>query len=46
MPTASYAGTEVTVSDEGFFTDPAQWAEAMEPEIAGQEGIPELTDRH
>ena len=46
MPTASYACTEVTVNDEGFFTDPAQWAEAMAPEIAGQEGIPKLTDRH
>jgi dissimilatory sulfite reductase related protein len=35
-----------TVSDEGFFTDPGQWAEAMAPEIARQEGIAELTDRH
>jgi tRNA 2-thiouridine synthesizing protein E len=46
MPTASYAGTEVTVNDEGFFTNPAQWTEAMAPEIASKEGIGELTDRH
>jgi tRNA 2-thiouridine synthesizing protein E len=46
MPTASYAGTEVTVNDEGFFADPGQWTEAMAPEIAGREGITELTDRH
>jgi len=46
MPTASYAGTEVTVNDEGFFTDSAKWTEAMAPEIASHEGIGELTDRH
>ena len=46
MPTASYAGTDVTVSDEGFFTDPAEWTETMAPEIASEEGIGELTDRH
>jgi dissimilatory sulfite reductase related protein len=46
MPTATYAGTEVAVNDEGFFTDPAQWTEDMAPRIARQEGIAELTDRH
>jgi dissimilatory sulfite reductase related protein len=46
MPTATYAGTEVTVNDEGFFTDPRQWAEDMAPQIACQEGLTELTDRH
>jgi TusE/DsrC/DsvC family sulfur relay protein len=45
MPTTTYAGTEVTVNDEGFFTDPAQWSEDMAPQIARAEGI-ELTDRH
>jgi tRNA 2-thiouridine synthesizing protein E len=45
MPTTTYAGTEVTVNDEGFFTDPAQWTEDMAPQIAAAEGI-ELTDRH
>ena len=46
MPTVTYAGTQVTVNDEGFFTDPAQWREDMAPLIARQEGITELTDRH
>ena len=45
MPTTTYAGTEVIVNDEGFFTDPSQWREDMAPQIAGQESI-ELTDRH
>jgi tRNA 2-thiouridine synthesizing protein E len=45
MPATTYAGTEVAVNDEGFFTDPAQWREDMAPGIASAEGI-ELTDRH
>ena len=46
MSTVTYAGTEVTVNDEGFFADPRQWLEEMAPMIARQEGIPELTERH
>ena len=46
MPVATYAGRTVTVNEEGFFEDPAQWTEAMAPEIARGEGIDELTDRH
>jgi len=46
MPTVTYAGTQVAVNDEGFFTDPAQWREEMAPLIARQEGITELTERH
>ena len=46
MLTATYANTEVTINDEGFFEDPAQWTEAMASEIAQGEGIGELTDRH
>jgi dissimilatory sulfite reductase related protein len=46
MPTATYAGREVAVNDEGFFTDPAQWTADMAPEVARGEGIAELTDRH
>jgi tRNA 2-thiouridine synthesizing protein E len=46
MPTVSYAGTEVTVNDEGFFTDPDQWREGMAPEIARAAGIYPLTDQH
>ena len=46
MPTATYDHTDVTVNDEGFFTDPGQWTPEMAPEIARQAGIPELTARH
>jgi len=46
MPTITYAGTAVTVNDEGFFTDPAQWREVMAPLIARQEGIGQLSERH
>ena len=46
MTTVIYAGTEVTVNDEGFFTDAAQWRAEMAPLIARQEGIAELGERH
>lgn len=46
MSTVTYAGTAVTVNDEGFFDDPGRWTEDMAPEIARAEGITELTDRH
>jgi TusE/DsrC/DsvC family sulfur relay protein len=46
MPTATYAGHDVPVNDEGFFTDPAAWTEEMAPQIAKAEGIDELTPRH
>jgi tRNA 2-thiouridine synthesizing protein E len=46
MPTVVYAGTEVAVTDEGFFVDPAKWTEQMAPEIARAEGIAELSSRH
>ncbi len=31
---------------EGFFVHPEQWTEEMAPEIARENGIPELSDRH
>ena len=34
MPTATYAGHDVAVNDEGFLTDPSQWTEEMAPQIA------------
>ena len=45
MPTATYAGTTVTVNDEGFFVDPDAWR-SHGAEIAAQEGIDELTEPH
>ena len=46
MPTATYAGTTVTVNEQGFFLDPDQWREDMASEIAHEAGIDALTDRH
>ena len=46
MTTTAIAGVEVDRNDEGFFTDPDQWTEAMAPELAWAEGIEELTDDH
>ncbi|HYJ73841.1 MAG TPA: TusE/DsrC/DsvC family sulfur relay protein [Actinomycetota bacterium] len=46
MPTTTLAGAVVDRNDEGFFTDPDQWTEAMAPELAAAEGISELTEDH
>jgi tRNA 2-thiouridine synthesizing protein E len=46
MTSAIVAGQTVELNDEGFFVDPDTWTETMAPEIAAQEGIDELTDRH
>lgn len=46
MTTQTLGGVEVDRNDEGFFTDPTQWTEAMAPELAASEGIDELTDAH
>jgi len=46
MPTTTLAGAAIDRNDEGFFTDPDQWTEAMVPELAAAEGITELTEDH
>jgi tRNA 2-thiouridine synthesizing protein E len=46
MPVKVYAGTEVTVSDDGFFADPQQWREEMAPQIGQEAGIGTLTEQH
>lgn len=46
MPVVTYAGKQVEVDAEGFFTRPEEWSEDMAPDIARHEGIAELTDRH
>jgi tRNA 2-thiouridine synthesizing protein E len=46
MSTATLAGVEVQVNDEGFFVDPQQWTRDMAMELARQDGIDPLTDKH
>ncbi len=46
MTTQTVAGVSVDRNDEGFFTDPSQWTEAMAPELAAAEAIDELTEDH
>jgi tRNA 2-thiouridine synthesizing protein E len=46
MSTKVYAGTEVTINDDGFFADAQQWREEMAPEIAREAGIGTLTPQH
>ncbi len=46
MLTRVYAGTEVTIDEEGFFDDPRQWREDMAAQIAQENGIGPLTPQH
>lgn len=40
------AGRQVATDPEGFLLDYHQWNEQLAREIARENGIPELTDRH
>jgi TusE/DsrC/DsvC family sulfur relay protein len=40
------ADTSVDVDAEGFLTDPGQWNEQLAEEIARENGVAELTERH
>jgi TusE/DsrC/DsvC family sulfur relay protein len=46
MSTVTLAGSAVEVDSEGFLTDPQQWNEQMATQIARDNGIDQLTDRH
>lgn len=46
MPTTTIAGVTIDRNDEGFFTEPDQWTEAMVPDLAEAEGIDTLTEDH
>ena len=46
MTTLLLTGTPVEVDAEGFLQKPEQWNEAMAEEIARENGIDHLTDRH
>lgn len=45
MTTATIAGRDVELNDEGFLVDSAQWTEDIATQFAANIGI-ELTDRH
>jgi dissimilatory sulfite reductase related protein len=46
VSTATYAGREVELDEDGFLADPAQWDRQVAEDIAAELGIGELTDRH
>ncbi|MGA8015844.1 MAG: TusE/DsrC/DsvC family sulfur relay protein [Candidatus Dormiibacterota bacterium] len=46
MAVAGIRVADVARNDEGFFVDPSQWSEEMVPDLAAEEGIGELTERH
>lgn len=45
MAEKSYAGVNVSVTEEGYLTDPMQWTKEIAAELAAEEGI-SLTDMH
>ena len=44
--TATIAGVAVEVDAEGFLQKPEQWTKEIAAEIARENGVGELTDRH
>ena len=46
MTTTTLAGATVEVDSEGFLADAQQWNEQMAAEIARDNGIEQLSDRH
>jgi TusE/DsrC/DsvC family sulfur relay protein len=44
MTTITIERLDVELNDEGFFVHPEQWTEEMVAELAGREGIDDLTD--
>ena len=45
MPQRVLSGQAIDVNEEGYFTEPSQWNEAMASELAHEAGI-DLTPKH
>lgn len=45
MSVKTYAGQPITVNEEGFLTESAQWTPAIAEEIAKETGLPPLNER-
>lgn len=46
MATVELTGKKVELDDQGYLKNPDDWNEDMAKELAREEGIAELTDRH
>ena len=46
MPTRNIAGKTLEFDEENFMSDYTQWDESVAKELAKEEGIDPLTDRH
>jgi tRNA 2-thiouridine synthesizing protein E len=46
MSTMTLAGQEIEVNKDGFMLNPDQWTPEIAAEIAKENGIAELTDKH
>lgn len=46
MATKSIAGKVVELDEDGHLKNRADWTEAVALELAKEEGVPELTERH
>ncbi|PKO14329.1 MAG: sulfur relay protein DsrC [Chloroflexi bacterium HGW-Chloroflexi-10] len=46
MATREIAGKTVSVNEEGFLSNPAEWTKEIAVELAKEEGIAELTAAH
>ncbi len=46
MATKEYAGKTVETTDDGYLINASDWNEEIAKEIAKEEGIEELNDRH
>ena len=46
MTTKTLDGVNVDVDEQGFFTNPQQWTEALAQALANEAGVGKLTERH